>query len=110
MRLYVSCHECGNKIYINSPAQTRNELPFNFALKCPQFTCSGYIEDSAYFQYEVKAELDQKGAISGALILGALGAVAGGSAGALIGGLIGAAAGSNTDQEDSIAVKRFNNS
>ena len=110
MRLFVYCNYCRNKIYFNSSVQTRNELPFNFVLKCPQFTCSVHGEDIAYFRNDVKAETDQRGVISGALILGVLGAVAGGPAGAVLGGLIGGAAGSNTDKSDSIAVERFNNS
>ena len=110
MKLYVNCHYCGNKIYLNSPAQTRSELPFNFVLKCSQYICSAQRQDIDYFRNEVKAEPDLSGAVSGAIILGALGAVAGGPAGALIGGLIGAKAGSNTDQTDDMAVQRFNNS
>ena len=110
MKLYVYCHYCRGKIYFNSPAQNRGELPFQFVLRCPQLNCSAHRQDIAYFRNEVIAESDQKAALSGAIILGALGAVVGGSIGAVIGGLIGAKAGSDTDQADNMAVERFNNS
>ena len=109
MKLFVYCRFCESKIYLNSPAKTRDELPFNFVLKCPQIICSSHGQDVTYFRNEVKAESDLSDVVSGAIILGALGAVVGGAAGAIIGGLIGASAGSNSDQDD-ILVERFNNS
>lgn len=109
MKLFVYCHHCESKIYLNSPAKTRNELPLNFVLKCSQIICPSHSQDIVYFRNEVKAESDLSGAVSGAIILGALGAVVGGAAGAIIGGLIGASAGSNSDQDD-MSVERFNNS
>lgn len=109
MRLFVYCHHCKNKIYVNSHAKTRYELPFNFILKCSIIKCYAHSQDRSYSRNEVQAESGQSGAVSGAIILGVLGAVVGGGAGALLGGLIGATAGSNSDQ-DRLAVERFNNS
>lgn len=110
MKLYIYCHYCGTKIYFNSPAQSRGELPFQFVLRCPQSICSTRGQDIVYSRNDVIAESDQKAALSGAIILGALGAVVGGTIGAVIGGLIGAKAGSDTDQADNMAVEVFNNS
>ena len=110
MRLYVYCHYCRNRIYFNSSARTRGELPFQFVFTCPQINCSAHGFDEAYFRNEVIAESDQSAKLSGTIILGAFGALVGGPVGAVIGGLIGAKAGSNTDQENDIAVEEFNNS
>lgn len=110
MRLFVYCQHCGNNIYFNSPVKTRNELPFNFILRCGQINCPSLGQDLTFYNYEVQAEVDRKGVLSGALILGGLGGIMGGPVGALIGGLIGVKAGSNSDQEEIIAVERFNNS
>ena len=110
MRLYVYCHYCRNRIYFNSSARTRGELPFQFVFTCPQINCSAHGFDEPYFRNEVIAESDQSAALSGTIILGAFGALVGGPVGAVIGGLIGATAGSNTDHTDSIAIEEFNNS
>ena len=110
MRLFVYCHYCGNNIYFNSPAKTRNELPFNFVLRCAQINCPSHGQDIIFYSNDVQAEVDRKGVLSGVLILGGLGGIMGGPVGALIGGLIGAKAGSNSNQEENIAVERFNNS
>lgn len=110
MRLYVKCLYCGNNIYINSPAQTRTELPFQFVLRCPQLNCSANRLDITYFRNQVFAESGQAAALSGLIILGALGALVSGPVGAVIGGLLGAKAGSDTDETDRMAVARFNNS
>ncbi|KAB2946262.1 MAG: hypothetical protein OIN84_02060 [Candidatus Methanoperedens sp.] len=110
MRLYVQCQYCRNKIYINSPAQLRGELPFQFVLRCQQIGCSVYGRDAFYTRNEVFAETNVGGAVSGAIVLGALGALVAGPIGAVIGGLIGSKAGSNTDELDRKAVERFNSS
>lgn len=110
MRLYVQCHYCRNRIYINSQAQVRGELPFQFGLRCQQIGCSVCGQDVGYNRNEVFAETNVSGAVGGAVVLGALGALVAGPIGAVIGGLIGGKAGSNTDQLDREAVVRFNNS
>lgn len=110
MRLYVQCHYCRNRIYINSPAQVRGELPFQFVLRCPQIGCSSYGRDEVYTRNEVLAESGIGGATGGAIVIGALGALIAGPIGAIIGGLIGGSAGSNSDQADREAAERFNTS
>ena len=110
MRLFVNCPHCRNNIYFNSPARTRNELPFNFVLKCAQINCPTHGQDITFYSNEVQAEVDRNGGLSGALILGGLGGIMGGPVGAVIGGLIGLKAGSNSNQEEILAVERFNNS
>lgn len=110
MRLFVQCHYCRNRIYINSPAQTRAELPYQFILRCPQLGCPVCGRDEIYTRTEVFAESGVGGAAGGAVVLGALGALIAGPIGAIIGGLIGVNAGSNADQVDREAAERFNNS
>lgn len=107
MRLYVQCHYCGNRIYINSPAQVRGQLPFQFVLRCPQLGCPVYGRDEVYMRNEVFAEPGINGAAGGAIVLGALGALVAGPLGLIIGGILGGAAGNNADQADRDATARF---
>ena len=110
MRLYVMCLTCNAKIYINSSAQFRNELPYSFTLRCQNPICQQFNHEAFFNRNEVYAEQDYLGVIGPTLILGALGGLVGGAPGALIGGIIGVATGSNADDSDKIKVQRFNNS
>lgn len=110
MKLFVICKYCRNKLYINSPAKIRGELPFQFIVHCRQMGCSANGRDAYYTRNEVFAESNVSNAVSGAILLGSLGAVVAGPIGAAVGGLIGIKAGSDTDKQDKEAVERFNNS
>jgi len=104
MKFYISCRECGIKLYFSSEAKLRNELPTSL-----KFTCfNGHT--FYYSSQEVWAEVGFSAFTSGALIGGVIGAVAGGSAGATIGAFLFGAAGANQDEREREAVKRFNNS
>jgi len=114
MRLYVHCRYCGNKIYINSPAKIRAELPYQFTLRCQQPNCPVhdrykiYGRGEIYGQYEVIAEPGIGGLVGGALVTGILGGLVAGPIGALIGGVLGGSVGSASDQADREASERFN--
>lgn len=92
------------KIYINTIAKARHELPSNFQLSCHQ----GHI--NYYYPHEVLAITGPPSATPGLIIGGLLGAAIGGSLGAIGGAVILASAGANYDEKEREAVKRFNES
>lgn len=110
MRLYVACRHCGNKIYINSPARIRAELPYQFVLRCKNLGCPMRYNNEVYTSYDVVAETGFSGTVGGAIVTGVLGGLVAGPIGAAIGALVGGSAGSNTDRADREAVERFNKS
>lgn len=110
MKLFVKCHQCNSKIYIQSSARVRSELPYQFNLRCNQISCFKNKHDDIYTQYDVLAEPGDANATSSMIVLGALGALIAGGPGAVVGGLIGALAGSQSEQPDREAVERFNRS
>jgi len=109
MKLYVTCRHCNDRIYINSPARNRSELPFQFSLQCLGTNCH-FHGNVAYSRNDVFAETDRNGALSGAIILGGLGFLSFGIIGGLIGGGAGLLYGSSIDNDDVTAVRVFNNS
>lgn len=105
MKLYVMCRICGRKVYIDSPAKIRKELPYQFSLQCAN--CYNNI---VYYRKDVLAESGQIYGVGGLLVLGGLGLWALGPIGGIVGGLIGAKAGKDKDTEESKSVEVFNNS
>ncbi len=103
MRLYVICRHCNQKIYFNSPAKSRRELPAFFQLKCPNVTCQ---QTNLYNSFEVYAE-PALTATSGAVLGGLLGLLLG-PEGAVGGAILGGAIGKAKEQEEKEAVERFN--
>ncbi len=103
MRLFVYCKGCGQKIYLNSYAKHRYELPSLFQLKCANLSCSHF---GYYMPQDVVAEPNLTAA-SGAILGAALGLLLG-PEGALTGGILGAAIGSKQEKEDLDEVNRFN--
>lgn len=110
MRLFVYCTNCGQKIYLNSTAKYRSELPFQFFLRCQNFSCQANSQNIVYSPYNVSAEPGYGGLLGGGIVGGAIGALIGGPAGALLGGLLGGIIGSDSDKSDWQDVERFNNS
>jgi hypothetical protein len=110
MQLFVTCRYCSNKIYINSNARVRSELPCQFFLHCTQPLCQSGYQNQIYTPWEVQAESGVAGVVGGAVVFGALGGLIAGPAGAVLGGIIGGAVGSTSDQSEKEAVWRFNNS
>lgn len=108
MRLFVECHHCGGKIYLNSPAKTRQELPYQFTLRCPQLKCPYNKMNEIYTSRDVSAEQGFSNEVGGAVVLGALGGLVAGPLGLFAGAVIGKNAGSDIDRADAEAVERFN--
>ncbi|GBE19278.1 hypothetical protein BMS3Abin16_01893 [archaeon BMS3Abin16] len=114
MKLYVACKYCRKKIYFNSPAKIRAELPYLFNLQCQQPNCHPHVghqiygRGEIYNRSEVKAELGISGLVGGALVTGILGGLVAGPIGLLLGGALGGGVGSASDQTDREAVERFN--
>ncbi len=99
------CRICRRKIYIDSLAKIRNELPYQFSLQC-----SNDYNNMVYYRKDVFAESDQIYGVGGLLILGGLGLWALGPIGGIVGSLIGVKVGKNKDTEDLKSVGIFNNS
>jgi len=110
MRLFVICRYCQGKIYINSTARNRSELPYQFSLQCIQPACSLRNQNQIFTSHDVQAEPGVAGLVSGAIVLGALAGLIAGPEGAILGGFIGALLGSSSDQAENEAVRRFNES
>jgi len=104
MKYYVLCKECGVKIYINTIAKARYELPYSFELNCYK----GHI--NCYYSGEVWADAGVSSATSGLIIGGLLGSAILGPLGAVSGAVIFARAGLNRDEKEREDVKRFNKS
>ena len=87
MRLYVTCRHCGGRIYLQSPAKTKADLPVSFELTC--LVCN-----STYFysSSDVTAE-SGRGITAGVAILGGIVGAIFGPGGALAGAILGAGAG-----------------
>jgi len=103
MRLFVLCNHCNQKIYFNSTAQSRNQLPSVFQLKCSNLSC-GHVD--VYYSRNVTAEPTIT-ATSGAFLGGILGLLLG-PEGAVGGALLGAAYGKKKQDEEQATVDRFN--
>ena len=110
MQLFVICRSCNTKIYINSNARVRSELPYQFLLHCTQPTCPSGYQNQIFTPRDVQAEPGVAGLIGGAVVLGALGGLIAGPAGLILGGILGGAVGSTSDQSENEPVWRFNNS
>lgn len=104
MRLYVTCRNGSHRIYFQSPAQERGQLPDNFPLTCP-------IDGSvARFQpSEVTAEPNVGGTAGGAILGGIIG-ILGGPLGVLLGGALGGTIGGAAERGDHESARRFNGS
>lgn len=103
MRLYVTCRHCGQKIYFNSSAVSRSQLPPLFQLKCQNFYCN-HAEN--FTSQDVIAEPGLN-ATNGAVLGGLLGLL-GGPQGAAIGAVIGAGIGGKREADEKEVVERFN--
>jgi len=110
MQLFVFCRYCNNKIYINSNARVRSELPYQFLLQCTQPACPSGCQNQIFTSRDVQAEQGVAGFIGGAVVLGALGGLIAGPAGLILGGILGGAVGSKSDQSENETVWRFNSS
>jgi hypothetical protein len=110
MRLFVICRYCYNKIYINSNARVRSELPYQFLLHCTQPACLSGYQNQIFTSHNVQAEPGVAGLIGGAVVLGALGGLIAGPAGVILGAILGGTVGSTSDQSENEAVRGFNNS
>lgn len=104
MRLYVICYRCGAKIFIQSTAKVRSELPLSFQLTC------FHGHQQIYSNYEVLAEPEVGKTPAGIIIGGLLGALLFGPIGALGGAALLGGAGASAEAADKIAVERFNTS
>lgn len=104
LRLYVICRnpQCNTRIYLQSPAQLKTELPIFFSLQCSN--CNLH---HTYSRNEVIAETNNGAGIGGAVAGGALGLI-GGPIGLILGAIIGGIAGGAADREDEEKVRRFN--
>ena len=105
LRLFIVCPNCRAKIYLDTTARVRAELPAYFEIKC--FTCN---YTALYNSSQVLAEPTGALMPTGVIVGGVGGAIIGGPIGALIGAAIGASAGSKADSDDREAAERFNNS
>lgn len=107
MKLYIICHHCRNKIYLNLVALSRQEVAnswgYTFNINCPYCSYA-----STYTVNEIFAEEGPSSAVGGAVLGGLIGLI-GGPLGMLIGGAVGGLAGSNADEEERKRVGRFNN-
>ena len=103
MRLYLQ-GQCGHKIYLTSPAQTRAELPGWFQLQCPHDQQAGY-----YANQNVFAE-PESGQTAGGAILGGLVGLLAGPIGLILGGAAGASFGAATEKTELARANRFNES
>lgn len=104
MRLYVTCRHCGGRIYLQSPAKTRADLPVSFELTCTICTAK-----NIYYSSEVIAE-SGRGITAGVAILGGIVGAIFGPGGALAGAILGAGAGGSLEEQDKTAATRFNQS
>lgn len=104
MKYYVKCKECDFKIYFQTEASVRQELPNIFELTC-------YKGHRGFFNnYDVFAESGVSGYNTGTIIGGIIGGAVAGTIGAISGAAILAIAGLNFDQKEKLAVERFNQS
>ena len=102
MKLYVYNH-FDQKVYLNLTASTRDALAdqiggYNF-----------FLGDNRYSVYDVLAENDTSNTATGAVVGGLVGAL-GGPVGILIGGFLGGIFGNATDEQETVQVRRFNQS
>ncbi len=107
MRLFVQCRSCGQEINIYYIASTRDELPYNIDVSCPNISCR---YEETYSRYEVQAAEGVNPVAGGAVIGGLLGGLIGGPLGLIIGGTLGAGAGKNAQQQEEERIQRFNDS
>lgn len=105
MKLYMDCHCCGKKIYLDSNAETRydllNQWGPTFQIMCPH--CK---QQSFYDVNEVNGEFDNKAA-PGAVVGGLIGLLAG-PIGLIAGGTLGGLIGNNISDAEKKKVERFN--
>lgn len=109
MRLFIKkCKNCGQKIYLNVFAHTREELRRKigdpFEVKCNH---CGHID--TYWADGVYAEEGPPSLPAGAIIGGLIGLL-GGPLGLIIGGGLGALLGANADENEGRMVRGFNRS
>lgn len=103
MKLYVINPNNKQKTYLNLTASNRQQLinqigGYNF-----------YLGNTLYSVYDVFAENDSDSTSTGLVVGGVVGALAG-PAGILIGGILGGLIGNSSDEEETIKIKKFNNS
>lgn len=103
MRLYVNCPECKQRIYFNSAAKSRSELPLQFYLSCTSISCS---KKRVYSPHEVFAEPNLT--VTAGAVLGGLVGLLGGPVGIVVGTLIGSGLGKTSENTEKEAVDRFN--
>lgn len=102
MRLYVTCPNTNQRIYLSLVVERRSEVDESFTVKCPHDR-----QTHLYRRNDVEAEPTLGASVGGAIIGGLIGAVVAGPIGAIIGGGAGLFMGSNAEQEEQRRVRQF---
>jgi hypothetical protein len=105
MRLFVTCPQDGQKIYLNYTVPTRDRLPNPVVVNCP-YACRqtyNYPSDGVF------AEPVAGGGVGGALVGGLIGLI-GGPIGLVAGLFLGGAAGQTAEVNDRRSAESFNQS
>ena len=103
MKLYVVNPNTKQKVYLNLIASTRHGLVNQIGGN------NFYLGDNLYSVLDVCAENESNSTATGVIVGGAVGALCG-PVGIIIGGLLGGLIGNSSDENESVKVKRFNNS
>ena len=108
MRLYIECHNCGSRTYLNVVTETRNGLVDYIGSQNFTIDCSYCNIANTYYVNEVFAERGSSTVPGGAMLGGIVGAFIGGPIGILLGGGAGAYFGERGDAQEENRVNRFN--
>lgn len=103
MRLFVTCPQDRQKIYVPYVVPTRDQLPSTIVVPCPWGCKNKY----SYPADAVFAEPQAGGTVGGALAGGLIGLL-GGPIGLVAGLLLGGAAGGTAEANDQQAAQAFN--
>lgn len=103
MKLYVINPRNKQKTYLNISATSRRQLIKQIGGQ------KFYLGDTLYSVNDVKAENDSNSTSTGVVVGGVVGALAG-PVGILIGGALGGLIGNNSDEEETVKIKKFNTS
>lgn len=103
MRLYTTCHFCGQRFYLTTVYNSRRDLPRPLTMRCP------YCQNTNdYYPNEIFAEPGVGAPLAGAAMGAIVGGLIGGPIGLLLGGALGGTAGASSEQQDREAAQRFN--
>lgn len=108
MRLYIDCHNCGFRTYLNVVEETRNDLADYLGSQYFTIDCSYCDIADTYSVNEVFAERGSSTVPGGAMLGGIVGALIGGPIGILLGGGAGAYLGDLGDTQEENRINRFN--